>query len=439
MPEIRNLSEREIEILRLVATGASNKEIANKLNISTNTVKVHLRNIFPKIGVNSRTEAAMLAVREGIIPDINRSSEYISEESQADKENIGDLSIRKNNRRILILGSLVIFLAFVVFISVFFLIRNSIVARKSFVTTVQGESTGWQTLTKLPSPRSDFALVMSQNRLYAIGGKTVDSISNQVESLDLNNDQWENVSNKPTAVSDIQAVVINGLIYVPGGKKESGEISDQLEIYDPNNDVWMSGEPVPQPRSAYSLTAFDGMVYLFGGFDGNGYVNTVFQYDPSTDKWDIMNPMPTPRAFAGTGVAYGKIFVFGGLNDKGALSVNEIYTPSSGTDLAGTWTKGLEMPAKRYGMGIVGIADIIFIIGGVDSKNQALPSWVLYPEGDLWQVFEAPIVEPWLGLGFTGAGSYLYAIGGKSDAKILDDAYTFQAIYSALLPIIPNR
>src|SRR3989304_3042156 len=67
MSEISELSEREQEILKLVATGASNKEIARKLNISTNTVKVHLRNIFAKIGAASRTEAAMYAVNSGFI------------------------------------------------------------------------------------------------------------------------------------------------------------------------------------------------------------------------------------------------------------------------------------------------------------------------------------------------------------------------------------
>src|SRR5262245_41221344 len=67
------ISERESEILRLVATGATNQQIAQQLNISANTVKVHLRNIFSKIGAASRTEATLYAVRTGLVKVGNAS------------------------------------------------------------------------------------------------------------------------------------------------------------------------------------------------------------------------------------------------------------------------------------------------------------------------------------------------------------------------------
>ncbi len=57
------LSEREIEILRIVARGASNKEIAARLGISVNTVRVHVHDVFKKLGIKSRTQAALYVLR----------------------------------------------------------------------------------------------------------------------------------------------------------------------------------------------------------------------------------------------------------------------------------------------------------------------------------------------------------------------------------------
>jgi len=59
--EINNkaLSDREFEIMELVSIGKLNKEIADDLDIQTTTIKKHLQNIFPKLGVQNRTEASI--------------------------------------------------------------------------------------------------------------------------------------------------------------------------------------------------------------------------------------------------------------------------------------------------------------------------------------------------------------------------------------------
>jgi DNA-binding NarL/FixJ family response regulator len=62
-----SLSPRETEVLRLVVDGRGNKQIATELGISEKTVKGHMGNIFQKLGVTSRTQAAMIAIRRGIV------------------------------------------------------------------------------------------------------------------------------------------------------------------------------------------------------------------------------------------------------------------------------------------------------------------------------------------------------------------------------------
>ncbi len=64
-PEV--LSEREVEVLTLIAGGTSNKLIADTLNIAESTVKTHIQSIFHKLEVNDRTEAVTQAIRKGII------------------------------------------------------------------------------------------------------------------------------------------------------------------------------------------------------------------------------------------------------------------------------------------------------------------------------------------------------------------------------------
>lgn len=71
------LSDREQEVLKLVAVGATNREIADKLVISENTVKVHLHNIMEKLHLRNRQHAAAYAIREGLVTEVPPKKEEL--------------------------------------------------------------------------------------------------------------------------------------------------------------------------------------------------------------------------------------------------------------------------------------------------------------------------------------------------------------------------
>jgi two-component system, NarL family, response regulator LiaR len=66
-PEPERLTRREREVLELIAGGRSNKRIALELGISEKTVKAHVGHVLEKLGVSDRTQAALLAVRDGLV------------------------------------------------------------------------------------------------------------------------------------------------------------------------------------------------------------------------------------------------------------------------------------------------------------------------------------------------------------------------------------
>lgn len=64
--EVAVLSNRESEIVKLVATGLTNRSLADRLEVTEGTIKVHIRNIFRKLGISNRTELVIFAQRTGI-------------------------------------------------------------------------------------------------------------------------------------------------------------------------------------------------------------------------------------------------------------------------------------------------------------------------------------------------------------------------------------
>jgi DNA-binding NarL/FixJ family response regulator len=65
-PAVDQLSERELEILRFIGSGATNQEIAQQLQLSGSTVRTHLQHILDKLGLENRNQAVLYAVRTGL-------------------------------------------------------------------------------------------------------------------------------------------------------------------------------------------------------------------------------------------------------------------------------------------------------------------------------------------------------------------------------------
>ncbi|MCS6907588.1 MAG: LuxR C-terminal-related transcriptional regulator, partial [Anaerolineales bacterium] len=176
------LSEREIEILKLVALGLSNKEIAYRLRISPNTVKVHLKNIFGKIGVVSRTEAAMFAVRQGWIEAGSPSAV-----GTAESEEKGSVLASVPAPSPLPLGLLGVggFAAVVGLVVLLVSLASPSNPRViEIVVTPTPEPVRWELVTRMPEPKKSMAYAAVDNKIYIIGGETPNGISDRVDIYD---------------------------------------------------------------------------------------------------------------------------------------------------------------------------------------------------------------------------------------------------------------
>jgi DNA-binding CsgD family transcriptional regulator/N-acetylneuraminic acid mutarotase len=414
-----DLSEREIEILKLVATGVGNKEIARKLSISTNTVKVHLRNIFTKIGVLSRTEATLFAIEHHIVD---------SPAPPAISTAIPQTFFEKNRLPLLVAGVIII-----IGIILFMTLPRSQLDSLTEPTTIPIQRL--QELIPLPEGRTGMASAVYENQIYVFSGETSNGLTSESLRYDLKINEWQPISDKPTPVRDSQATLLGEKIYIPGGLS-GDQLTSQLEVYDPRSDSWEEKAPIPRPCAGYALATLDGKLYLFGGWDGQDYLDQVYIYDPATDAWLQGANMPTPRAYAKVGVAGGKIYVIGGSNNNGELSVNETYTPNRDRADDQPWMAQSSLPDNQAAYGMQSIGDVLFVVGKSTTGQYSILQFL--PQNDEWTYFDEISNTP-LGQQFAIAAHQgnLYMIGGLDGIGELSDKMTrYQVIYTVYIPVL---
>ena len=439
------LSEREMEIVRLVATGASNRQIARDLYISVNTVKVHLRNVFAKLELNSRTEVAMYAVRQGWIAVKDAPPEVETEEA-AEAGEASDTSSPAGRRRwrVLAIGGAVVLLILILlggamasgFIPLLATPTAPVSSPSGPGGTVVALPPRWRERAPLPAPRAGLALAVCEGRLYAIGGETSAGVVGSVTRYDPRSDTWTARAAKPTPVTDVGAALLGGRIFVPGGRTASGQVTNQMEVYDPESDAWTVVASLPISLSAYALTAFEGQLYLFGGWDGSRFVATTYAYDPVQDAWTTRAPMPTARGYAGAVVADGKIFVVGGYDGHHDLTANEEYAPSKDNGGEGTpWTVRAPLPTGRGGAGVTVVANLIHVVGGGWTEGQSA-SLKYNVRDDRWEEFKTPTTGVWRNMGVGAVDAKIYCVGGWDGAQPIASNREYQALYIIIIPMM---
>ena len=459
------LSKRELDVLRCTADGSSNKEIAAELFISANTVKVHLRNIYAKLGVSSRTEATKVAIQQGVIEghiesqadeaveEIAETAEapLVIEESVAPQETTPDPpppipdSSPNHWRLYAIVGALAGMMAIIAILAIQQQSAQQADAATaipptavSFTNTPIGD-TAWAHSRPLPQGKAQMAAAVIGLDIYLIGGDTGSEsgepqVSGDVQRFDNDTKVWSAVAEKPTAVSDATAATLFGEIYVPGGKLANGELTAVVEAYSPANDAWRPVASLPEPLSG-GLTLSDGSyLYHIGGWNGDGYVDTVYLYDAATDNWRPLPSMNYARAFTAGAQMAGRLFVVGGYDGENALATCELFST-----VEEKWTACADMLLPRMNWGGTAVLNKLYIIGG-ETEEDGHPAFAEQydPNTDTWQIVNIPAETNGIGLrgnGVIHVETKIYSIGGQHGNSIITDTLIYTPIvYQTFIP-----
>lgn len=440
MPDLNDpLSDRELDVLRAVAKGDANKQIAVALDISPNTVKVHLRNVFTKLGASSRTEASMIAVERGLIPNpAGENAKGDAHEERAAEIEVAPLlpppEAAVQNGRFPWFN--LRFAAFTV-ITLLVVALAAALARPVFDDAPAALPTplpdtpideNWTEAQAMPVPNAGMAMAAVGLRVYQIGGETASGIVGNVTVYDTVSRMWETGAAKPTAVSEAAAAVLFGEIYVVGGRTVDQRPTAIVEAYSPANDAWRNIASLPQPIAGGVAVSDGSFLYLFGGWDGSDYLADAYLYDTEANTWRLLPAMATPRAYAAGANVAGLLYVVGGRDDTQALAACEFLDP-----MALVWEACPEMAQARAGGQAVSLINKLFVFGGGDVLGETAVGFseVYEPRDQTWQLINMPMlntIDGWEGLGAAPVETSIYVGGGRFDERMSDRQYIYNPL-----------
>ena len=258
-----------------------------------------------------------------------------------------------------------------------------------FVVVSDSFAGGWEQITELPIWRIGDATAAVKGKIYLIGG--FDHHENlggrapalsTVDVYDTQTNTWHTAANMPTPRVAPQTAVFSNEIYVFGGYDRTGprgalRYKKNVEVYDTGTDTWVKKRNMPTLRESFTTAVVNGKIYVIGGrvqdkrLDEGVATGLVEVYDPLTNRWEKRADMPTERGETSAVVVGGKIYVLGGytwrkvpgLAERFVTRIEE-YNPK--TD---KWRKLPDMPMFKGWFATVAVDNEIYTVGGIDLEK----------------------------------------------------------------------
>ena len=439
------MSEREQDVAQWLAIGATNVEIARELTISPHTVKVHVRNIFEKLEVSSRTEASMVLIQHGwvAIPGLVPVGD-VPEAVLSDPEPLNDLETEPASWQRVYLLAVVVLL-----IGIIWLPRwpSRPQARPDLLSDVGAASLGqplvtleprWERRTPLVQPRSRMAVVLDGYSVVVIGGESDEGALATVAVYNLRINEWTSFADLPERLANSAAAILDDTIYVGGGSRtENGTeiISDQFWRYDAGTNSWELLFSLPTGLAGSEMVVVNDTLYLMGGWDGQRMRDEIWRLDldetgdTPIGTWEYVASLESPRAFFGAAAIEDALYVVGGYDGQQELSDATRYNLAEGTKQS---LPPLATP--RGGLSLVFDGLALHALGG-GWTYPMINHERFDPSTNVWSSFPSPIQGEWRHLGAVSKDGRLNLLGGWSDAY-LDSHLQYQSTFRAMLPVI---